>query len=69
MAGSRSVILDHPDRARIEYDLARGVPVRVVARKYKISKDSAYRYLRKMRTVSLLYGRPISPEANGDKNG
>ncbi len=48
MAGSRSAILDHPDRARIEYDLARGVPVRVVARKYQISKDSAYRYLRKM---------------------
>ncbi len=48
MAGSRSVIVDHPDRGRIEYDLARGAPVRVVARKYKISKDSAYRYLRKM---------------------
>lgn len=48
MAGSRSVILDHPDRARIEFDLARGVPVRAVSRKYKISKDSAYRYLKKL---------------------
>src|SRR5262245_33441338 len=45
---NRNVILDHPDRARIEFDLARGVPVRVVARKYNVSKDSAYRYLRKM---------------------
>src|SRR5262245_8375490 len=48
MASNRSVILDHPDRARIEYDLARGVPVRRVAQKYNVSKDSAYRYLRKL---------------------
>lgn len=48
MTGSRSAILEHPGRARIEYDLARGVPVRVVATKYKLSKDACYRYLKKM---------------------
>src|SRR5262249_10441916 len=48
MPSNRNAILDHPDRARIEYDLARGVPVRRVAQKYGVSKDSAYRYLRKL---------------------
>ncbi|MGO9684939.1 MAG: hypothetical protein ACLPTZ_20585 [Beijerinckiaceae bacterium] len=44
----RSVIAKHPERARIEYDLARGVPVRVVGKKYGLSKDACYRHLEKM---------------------
>jgi hypothetical protein len=41
---THSTILDHPDRARIEYDLARGVPVRQLAKKYGISIHVFYRY-------------------------
>ncbi len=41
---THSTILDHPDRARIEHDLARGVPVRVIAKKHGISIHVLYRY-------------------------
>src|SRR5262249_45962879 len=44
----QSKIVEHVDRGRIEYDLARGVPVARVARKYNVSKDACYRYLKKM---------------------
>src|SRR4051812_24754087 len=43
-----TLIEDHPERARIEYDLARGVPVRVVGRKYGLTKDCCYRHLKKI---------------------
>jgi hypothetical protein len=37
------IIEAHPQRARIEYDLARGVPHRVVAKKYGVSYSAAWR--------------------------
>lgn len=46
--GPRSVIEQHPERGRIEHDLARGVPVRVVAKKYAINSHVCYRHFQKM---------------------
>jgi hypothetical protein len=42
---AQSTIKNHPERERIEADLVRGVPVRVVMRKYCIAKDPCYRFL------------------------
>jgi hypothetical protein len=44
---TRSQIVDHPDSARIQYDLARGVPVRALSRKYKINIFALYRFRKK----------------------
>jgi hypothetical protein len=41
---THSTVVDHPDRARIEFDLARGVPVRTLAKKYGLSIHVLYRY-------------------------
>jgi hypothetical protein len=40
----RSTITEHEDRAKIEYDLCRGVPIRHMAKEYGVSIDSLYRY-------------------------
>ena len=45
---ARPTINDNPDRPRIEYDLARGVPPRRVARKYAISIHACYRLLKRL---------------------
>ena len=34
---ARATINEHPDRGRIEFDLARGVPVRAIAKKYGVN--------------------------------
>jgi hypothetical protein len=44
---TRSQVVDHPDSARIQYDLARGVPVRALSRKYKINIFALYRFRKK----------------------
>jgi hypothetical protein len=41
---THSTILDHPDRAKIEFDLARGANIRQMAKKYDVSIDVLYRY-------------------------
>jgi hypothetical protein len=41
-------IWNHEKRAQIEYDLARGVPVPVVAQTYGVARTSAYRFRRKL---------------------
>jgi hypothetical protein len=42
---THSTILDHPDRARIEFDLAKGVPIRVIAKKYaNLNIHKLYRF-------------------------
>ncbi len=43
-----SAIENHPERGRIEHDLASGTPVRIVQRKYGLSRDQCYRHLRKI---------------------
>ncbi len=40
---ARTTIAQHPDRGRIEFDLARGVPVRAVAKKYGVGLHALYR--------------------------
>jgi hypothetical protein len=40
---ARATINEHPDRGRIEFDLARGVPVRAVAKKYGVHIVTLYR--------------------------
>ena len=42
--GPRPIMETHPDRARIEYDLARGVPIRVIGAKYGVAKNTACRW-------------------------
>jgi hypothetical protein len=41
-------INEHPDRARIEFDLARGVPPRTVAKKYGVGLHACYRLLKRL---------------------
>lgn len=41
---ARNTIEDHPERVSIEFDLARGVSVREVAKRYGVSKDAAQRF-------------------------
>jgi hypothetical protein len=43
-----STIDSHPERGRIEFELGRGTSARAVAKKYGISRDACYRYLKKM---------------------
>ncbi len=45
---ARATINDHPDRGRIEYDLARGVPVRSIAKKYGVNMHALYRLRAKL---------------------
>lgn len=44
----RSQITEHPERARIEYDLALGVPMAEIARKYGVHYDSVRRHRKKL---------------------
>jgi hypothetical protein len=48
MPKGNSTILLHADRARIEYDLARGMPVRAVSKKYDVTIWALYRFKRKL---------------------
>jgi hypothetical protein len=48
MASPFKKIWNHESRASIEYDLARGVPPPIVARKYGVSRTAAYRLRRKL---------------------
>jgi len=45
---ARPTINEHPDRGRIEYDLARGVPVRALAKKYGVNIHVLYRLRAKL---------------------
>ena len=45
---ARTTIAQHPDRGRIEFDLARGVPVRAVAKKYGVDCTPCYRLRKKL---------------------
>lgn len=46
--GRASQIEAHPERSRVELDIGRGVPVRVIMKKYGVSRDSVYRHIAKM---------------------
>ena len=65
----QGAIAKHPERERVEADLLRGVPVRVVMRKYGIGKDSCYRFLAKIpkATRAKHYAEALKPGANLDE--
>jgi hypothetical protein len=69
MSGNRAIIDEHPERARIEADLARGVPVRTVARKYELSIRSCYRYREKIPPYlrAAYLGEMLKPGADLEK--
>lgn len=48
MAGRRSQIETHPQRAQIEFALASGVGIDALSRKFDIQRDALYRHKRKM---------------------
>jgi len=66
---THSTILDHPDRARIEYDLARGAPIRQMAKKYNVSIDTLYRYRARIppQLKVALLGRRLKAGADLDR--
>jgi transposase-like protein len=41
---THSTILDHPERAAIEFALAKGIPIRQIAKKHNVSIHVLYRY-------------------------
>jgi hypothetical protein len=45
---ARTTINEHPDLPRIQFDLCRGVPVRVVAKKYGVNMYACYRLLKRL---------------------
>jgi len=63
------VIAAHPEREKISSDLLRGVPVRVVCKKFGISKDVCYRFLQSVPPAvkAKRYADSLRPGANVDK--
>ena len=59
----------HPDRARIELGLARGVPLRVVAEKYGVSMHAAHRHKAKLppQLKAALAARALKPGTDLEK--
>jgi hypothetical protein len=48
MPKGNSSILSHPDRGRIEFDVARGLPMRAVSKKYDVTIWALYRFRKKL---------------------
>ena len=46
--GYGSTILSHPQVAQIELELARGISIKNIARRYSLSRDALYRHRRRM---------------------
>jgi hypothetical protein len=68
----QSTITKHPDRARIERDLALGRPLRVISKKYGISITAAFRHKKKLppQLKAALAGHALRPaEAAADLSG
>ncbi len=63
---TKCIIDEHPERARIECDLARGVPVRTVAKRYGLSKSQCYRYSQKIPShlKAAFLGEMLKPGAD-----
>ncbi len=58
---SRSTIAKHPERIRIERDLSLGLPLRVISKRYGVSRDAAHRWKRNTVRRSLLSGQCLGP--------
>jgi hypothetical protein len=67
--GRRSSIEGHPDQARIERDLAVGVPLDRIAKKYRVSRDAAWRHKSKLSPAlkAALAGHALAPGEDLDK--
>jgi hypothetical protein len=62
-------ITRHPDRAQIERDLAIGLPLRRLARKYGLSKDALCRYRKKLppQLRAAMLAQSLRPEVDLEK--
>jgi hypothetical protein len=69
MKRSRSTIEQHPEQPRIERDLALGVPLARIAKKYAVSKDAAWRHKAKLppQLKAALSASVLRPEADLEK--
>jgi hypothetical protein len=69
MAVERSTICKHPDRARIERDLALGRPLQRLAEKYGVSKDALWRHKSKLppQLKAVLAAHALRPAEDLDK--
>ena len=63
---NQSSITRHPDRAQIERDLAIGMPLRRLARKYQLSKDALCRYRKRLppHLKAALLAQSLKPEVD-----
>jgi hypothetical protein len=61
--GRRGSIDDHPDRPRIERDLALGVPLSRISKKYGVGLHAAWRYKKKLppQLMAKLAGHALKP--------
>ena len=66
---SQSSITKHVDRVAIERDLAIGLPLRRLARKYGLSKDALCRYRKKLppQLRAAMLAQSLRPEVDLDK--
>jgi hypothetical protein len=64
VTATRSTISEHPDRARIERDLALGRPLQRLARKYNVSKDALWRFKKHLppQLKQALTAHALAPE-------
>jgi hypothetical protein len=69
MAPDNSTIARHEARAQIERDLALGVPLQRIAKKYGVSKDAAWRHKKKLppQLKQALLAGSLRPEVDLDK--
>jgi hypothetical protein len=63
---SQSSITKHPERAAVERDLALGLPLRRLARKYGLSKDALCRYRKRLppHLKAALLAQSLRPEVD-----
>lgn len=67
--GRRSSIEGHPDQARIERDLSLGIPLDRISRKFKVSRDAAWRHKAKLSPAlkAALAGKALAPGQDLEK--
>jgi hypothetical protein len=65
----KSQIVGHPDQARIERDLALGVPLQRIAKKYSVHKDAAWRHKKHLppQLKAKLTANVLAPGVDLDK--
>lgn len=66
---NKKSIETHPDRPKIEYDIARGVPPLAVAKKYGLKKDAVYRLKKRLppQLKAAMLGNLLRPGADLDR--